>query len=227
MSYQSTLSYLMEQLPMYQRIGKTAYKAGLDNTIKLDNYFNRPHKAFSTIHIAGTNGKGSVSHMLASVLQDAGYTTGLYTSPHLVDFRERIKINGKQISKNFITGFIKQHKPFFDSFSPSFFELSQYIAFEWFLHNKVDIAVIETGLGGRLDATNIIEPVVSVITNIGLDHTDILGDSLEKIAAEKAGIIKPETPVIIGEYQRATMPVFEAAAREKTRTCWLPINYST
>jgi dihydrofolate synthase/folylpolyglutamate synthase len=198
----------MEQLPMFQRIGKQAYRPGLENTIQLDAYFGHPHTKFKTIHIAGTNGKGSVSHMLASVLQQAGYKTGLYTSPHLVDFRERIRINGKMISRKFIADFIRKHRPFFETFDPSFFEISVFMAFLYFKQNNVDVAVIEVGLGGRLDATNIISPVLSVITNIGRDHTEILGDTIEEIAIEKAGIIKENTPIIIGESHPETKPVF-------------------
>jgi dihydrofolate synthase / folylpolyglutamate synthase len=216
MNYPRTLAYLMEQLPMYQRLGKPAYRTGLDNTLRLDEYFGTPHRTFITIHVAGTNGKGSVSHMLASVLQEAGYRTGLYTSPHLLDFRERIKINGMLISKKFIMDFVRQHKPFFDTFNPSFFEISVFMAFTWFAQSKVDVAVIEVGLGGRLDATNVISPVLSVITNIGKDHVEILGDTLEKIAFEKAGIIKSKTPVVIGETQLQVLPVFrQVAARLK------------
>ncbi len=212
MNYSRTLAYLMEQLPMYQRIGKLAYRTGLDNTLTLDEYFDHPHKAFTTIHVAGTNGKGSVSHMLASVLQEAGYRTGLYTSPHLLDFRERIKVNGRMISKKFVMEFIQSHKSFFETFNPSFFEISVFLAFTWFARNKVDFAVIEVGLGGRLDATNIISPVLSVITNIGKDHVEILGDTIEKIAFEKAGIIKSKIPVVVGETQALTLPVFRQVA---------------
>lgn len=208
MNYSETLSYIMKQLPMFQRIGKAAYRTGLDNTYKLDEYFRSPHRKFKTIHIAGTNGKGSVSHMLASILHEAGYNTGLYTSPHLTDFRERIRVNGKMITKSFVTDFIDQHKSFFETFDPSFFEISVFMAFEYFSNLNVDVAVIEVGLGGRLDATNIITPVLSVITNIGKDHTEILGDTIEKIASEKAGIIKPGVPVVIGESQPETLPVY-------------------
>ena len=220
MNYQKTLTYIMEQLPMYQRIGKPAYRAGLDNTLRLDAYFSNPHKHFKTIHVAGTNGKGSVSHMLASVLQEAGYKVGLYTSPHLLDFRERIKVNGKMITRKFVMEFINENKPFFDTFNPSFFEISVFMAFVYFILNHVDIAVIEVGLGGRLDATNIISPVLSVITNIGKDHTEILGDTLEKIAGEKAGIIKRNTPLIVGESQSETLPVFSRmAVRQEAHMC--------
>jgi dihydrofolate synthase/folylpolyglutamate synthase len=208
MNYQSTLNYIMKQLPMFQHIGVQAYRTGLENTIKLDDYFGQPHRHFKTVHVAGTNGKGSVSHMLASVLQESGLKTGLYTSPHLVDFRERIRVNGKMITKKFITDFISKNKSFFESFDPSFFEISVFMAFEYFRICGVDAAIVEVGLGGRLDATNIILPELSVITNIGLDHTGILGDTLQKIAAEKAGIIKSKIPVVIGESQPETLPVF-------------------
>jgi len=214
MNYQETLNYLVEQLPMFQKIGSSAYRTGMDNTIKLDEYFKSPHHNFPAIHVAGTNGKGSVSHMLASVLQDAGYRVGLYTSPHLLDFRERIKVNGKLIGRKFITDFVEENLPFFSTFQPSFFEISVFMAFCYFVRSRVDIAVIEVGLGGRLDATNIINPVLSVITNIGKDHTEILGDTLEKIAAEKAGIIKRRTPVVIGESHTDTLPVFLRRAEE-------------
>jgi dihydrofolate synthase / folylpolyglutamate synthase len=208
MTYEKTLKYIMEQLPMYQRVGTLAYRTGLENTYKLDDYFDHPHRHFKTIHIAGTNGKGSVSHMLASVLQEAGYKTGLYTSPHLVDFRERIKINGKMISRKFVADFITKHKDFFETFNPSFFEISVFLAFRYYKENHIDLAIVETGLGGRLDSTNIISPLLSVITNIGKDHTEILGDTLQKIAVEKAGIIKRNIPVVVGEGQPETLPVF-------------------
>jgi len=212
MNYPGALNYLLNQLPLYQRIGKLAYQAGLDNALKLDGYFGQPHRQFSTIHVGGTNGKGSVSHMMASVLQEAGLKVGLYTSPHLLDFRERIRVNGQMITKTYVTGFVNAHKPFFDTFHPSFFEISVFLAFCYFEECGVDVAVIEVGLGGRLDATNIIRPVLSVITNISRDHTDILGDTLEKIAAEKAGIIKDNTPVVVGESHSLTLPVFQSAA---------------
>jgi dihydrofolate synthase/folylpolyglutamate synthase len=215
MNYQKTLVYLMDQLPMYQRIGKIAYRVGLDNTFSLDAHFKSPHKHFSTIHVAGTNGKGSVSHMLASVLQEAGYRVGLYTSPHLIDFRERIKVNGKMITRKFVMEFVNEYKQFFDTLNASFFEISVFMAFIYFIKSNVDIAVIEVGLGGRLDATNIISPVLSVITNIGKDHTEILGDTLEKIAAEKAGIIKRNIPFVIGESQIETLPVFSQKASQQ------------
>lgn len=214
MNYRKTLAYLVEQLPMYQRIGQLAYRTGLDNTYKLDEHFRSPHDHFLTIHVAGTNGKGSVSHMLASILQESGHKVGLYTSPHLLDFRERIKVNGKLISQGFVIDFVRENQIFFSTFHPSFFEISVYLAFSYFVHCKVDIAVIEVGLGGRLDATNIINPVLSVITNIGKDHTEILGDTLVKIAGEKAGIIKRGVPVVVGESHPETLPVFTQAARD-------------
>ena len=214
MNYRETLAYLVEQLPMYQRIGHLAYRTGLDNTYKLDEYFGSPHRLFPTIHVAGTNGKGSVSHLLASILQEAGHKVGLYTSPHLLDFRERIKVNGKLIDRRFVIDFIQENQGFFSTFHPSFFEISVYLAFCYFVHCQVDIAVIEVGLGGRLDATNIINPVISVITNIGKDHTEILGDTLAKIAGEKAGIIKQRVPVVVGESHPETLPVFTQVARD-------------
>ncbi len=212
MNYEETLEYLFSRLPMYQRIGKAAYKADLKTTIALDNYSGNPHKRFRSVHIAGTNGKGSVSHMIASVLQSAGYKTGLYTSPHLTDFRERIRINGKPVRKNFVTSFTGSHRTLFEKLRPSFFEMTVAMAFNCFASEKVDIAVIETGMGGRLDSTNIITPLVSVITNIGLDHTEFLGGSLQEIAREKAGIIKKGVPVVIGEKQPETTSIFEERA---------------
>ena len=213
MTYRETLEYLYSQLPMYQRIGKAAYKADLATTIALDRYFNHPHRSFKSIHVAGTNGKGSVSHMLASVLQESGYKTGLYTSPHLKDFRERIKINGKPVERDFVIDFTGRHRAIFKKMSPSFFEMTVAMAFDYFAKEEVDIAVIEAGMGGRLDSTNIITPLVSVITNIGLDHTEFLGNSLHQIAREKAGIIKPGVPVVIGERQQETAAVFTETAR--------------
>ncbi|MBW2938794.1 bifunctional folylpolyglutamate synthase/dihydrofolate synthase [Aureisphaera sp. CAU 1614] len=216
MNYQETLDWLFAQLPMYQRVGQAAYKANLDNTLLLSDYLKHPEKAFKSIHVAGTNGKGSTSHMLASVLQEAGYKVGLYTSPHLKDFRERIKIDGKEIPKQKVTSFIKKHKRFFEEHQLSFFEMTVGLAFEFFRKEKVDIAVVEVGMGGRLDSTNIITPEVSVITNIGWDHTQFLGDTLAKIAAEKAGIIKPNIPVVVGETLPETKPVFEEIALKNT-----------
>lgn len=206
---------MFSSLPMFHRVGNEAYKATLDNTLALDSYFNHPHKKFKTIHIAGTNGKGSVSHMLAAVLQEAGYKTGLYTSPHLKDFRERIKINGLMISENSVTDFISQNKPFLEELKPSFFEMTVALAFDYFAKENIDVAVVEVGLGGRLDSTNIISPELSVITNISFDHTDLLGDTLAKIAAEKAGIIKKSIPVLIGEIQEETKSVFVETAKNK------------
>lgn len=212
MNYQETLDYMFNQLPMFHRVGKSAYKANLDNTLALDKHFNHPHTHFKTIHVAGTNGKGSTSHMLASVLQDAGLKVGLYTSPHLRDFRERIKINGQEIPEEYVVHFIENNRPIFDELQPSFFEMTVALAFEYFAVEKVDIAVVEVGMGGRLDSTNIINPLVSIITNIGFDHVEFLGDTLEKIAGEKGGIIKPNTPVVITETNLYTKPIFEEIA---------------
>ena len=213
MTYQDTLNWMFSQLPMYQRQGKVAFKKDLSNIIKLSDHLNFPERGFKSVHVAGTNGKGSTSHMLASILQEAGYKVGLYTSPHLKDFRERIKINGKEVSKQFVIGFIKRNKTFFEANQLSFFEMTVGMAFEYFSKQKIDIAVVEVGLGGRLDSTNIITPEVSVITNIGLDHTQFLGDTLEAIAFEKGGIIKPSIPVVIGETQKETTAVFKGLAK--------------
>lgn len=213
MNYQQTIDYLISQLPMYQRTGKAAYKAGLENTFKLDAYFGSPHKKYITIHVGGTNGKGSVCHMLASVLQSAGYKVGLHTSPHLIDFRERIRVNGEMMDKQAVVDFTVKHKDFFRKLKPSFFEMSVFMAFDYFAKKKIDVGIIEVGLGGRLDSTNIIQPVLSVITNIGMDHTEFLGDTLEKITAEKAGIIKNKTPVVIGEVIDITRQIFERTAK--------------
>lgn len=199
MNYKQTLDFLFSQLPMYQRIGKAAYKADLNNTIELDKHLGHPHTKYKTIHIAGTNGKGSVSHMLASIFQQAGLKTGLYTSPHLLDFRERIKVNGKMIEKDYVVNFVNDNKDIINKIKPSFFEITVAMAFDYFAKQNVDIAIIETGLGGRLDSTNIITPVLTIITNIGLDHMQFLGDTKQKIALEKAGIIKRNIPVITGE----------------------------
>jgi dihydrofolate synthase/folylpolyglutamate synthase len=213
MNYQETTNWMFNQLPMYQTQGASAYKKDLTNTILLVNHLNNPQEKIKCIHVAGTNGKGSTTHMLSSILQEAGYKVGLYTSPHLKDFRERIKINGVTVSENFVCDFINTHKVFFEENDMSFFEMSVGLAFDYFAKEKVDIAVIEVGLGGRLDATNIITPLVSVITNIGIDHTQFLGNTLEAIAGEKAGIIKPNIPVVIGEYTTETQPVFLAKAK--------------
>lgn len=203
---------MFQQLPMFQRVGAQAFKKDLSRTIKLDEYLGNPHKNFKSVHIAGTNGKGSTSHMLASILQEAGYKVGLYTSPHLKDFRERIKVNGKFIPKKNVVGFIEEHRDFLTENNLSFFEMTVGMAFDYFSKTKVDIAIIEVGLGGRLDSTNIITPEVSVITNIGLDHTAFLGDTIAEIAKEKAGIIKDNVPVIIGETQKETTRVFKEEA---------------
>lgn len=208
MNYLETIGYLQSQLPMFHRIGAAAYKANLDNTIALSEYLGNPEKRFRSIHIAGTNGKGSVANMLASVLQQQGYKTGLATSPHLRDFRERIRVNGKLIPKKEVVKFVQKHRSFFEKLHPSFFEISIALTFDYFASQNLDIAVIETGLGGRLDSTNILTPLVSVITNIGMDHMNLLGDTLEKIAGEKAGIIKPNVPVVIGKYQPEIHHVF-------------------
>ena len=208
MTYQQTIDYLYAQLPVFSRIGIAAYKEDLHNTIALCKALDNPHTKFKSIHIAGTNGKGSTSHMLAAMLQQAGYKTGLYTSPHLTDFRERIKINGQMVSEDFVVEFVERTKEISNAVQPSFFELTVAMAFDYFAKKKVDIAVIETGLGGRLDSTNIITPLLSIITNIGYDHMNILGDTLEKIAYEKAGIIKPNVPVVIGEWLDETKPIF-------------------
>ena len=214
MNYQETVNWMFTQLPMYQSIGKAAYKEDLTNTVLLAKYLDNPEKNLKCIHVAGTNGKGSTSHMLASILQEAGYTVGLYTSPHLKDFRERIKINNQQIDENFVVEFIAKNKIFFEQNQLSFFEMTVGLALDYFNKSNVDIAIIEVGMGGRLDSTNIITPLISVITNIGLDHTQFLGNTLSLIANEKAGIIKPNVPVIIGEYLDETESVFIAKANE-------------
>lgn len=199
MDYPETLKYLYTQMPEYQRIGHLAYKPGLDNSLRLDAIFNHPHRQYKTIHVGGTNGKGSTSHLLAAILQQSGYKVGLYTSPHLVDFRERIRVNGEVVPKKYVVDFVKKYREQFEPIMPSFFELTMEMAFLYFAEQEVDVAVIEVGLGGRLDSTNIISPDLCIITNIGFDHMQYLGDTLPKIAAEKAGIIKAHTPVVIGE----------------------------
>jgi dihydrofolate synthase / folylpolyglutamate synthase len=214
MTYEETLEFLFSRLPAYHRIGKAAYKNDLSNTIALDNYFRNPHLQYRTIHIAGTNGKGSVSHLIASILQEAGYRTGLYTSPHLKDFRERIKVDGKMMPQDEVISFVENNKDIIESVKPSFFEMTVAMAFDYFRKCKVDIAVVEVGLGGRLDSTNIINPILSVITNIGHDHMDLLGDTLEKVAVEKAGIIKKSIPVVISETQIETSEIFISRAAE-------------
>lgn len=223
MTYNEATEYLYNQRPTFERQGAEGYKEGLRNTIVLDTHFEHPHRHYMTIHVAGTNGKGSCSHTLAAFLQVCGYKVGLYTSPHLVDFRERIRVNGKPISEEYVTDFVEREKPFIDSLNASFFEVTTAMAFNYFAEQNVDIAVIEVGLGGRLDCTNIISPLLSVITNIGLDHTQFLGDTLEKVAAEKAGIIKEDTPVVIGEHTPETRKVFE----EKALSVNAPITFAS
>lgn len=215
MTYQETLDYMFAQLPMYHRIGAAAYKADIQPTIDMMEALGNPERKFKSIHVAGTNGKGSVSHFLASILQEVGYKVGLYTSPHLVDFRERIRINGEMIPQQSVVDFVEANMHLFSDLHLSFFEMTVGLAFDYFAREKVDIAVIEVGMGGRLDSTNVITPLLSVITNIGLDHTQFLGNTLEKIAFEKAGIIKPGVPVVIGETQPETKPVFERVAAER------------
>lgn len=222
MNYSETLKYLFNSLPMYQRIGAAAYKADLENTLALMNLTKHPYLKFKSIHIAGTNGKGSVSHMTASILQEARYKVGLYTSPHLVDFRERIRVNGAKISETAVCSFVEKYKSEFELIKPSFFEMTVALAFDYFASQNVDIAVIEVGMGGRLDSTNVITPLLSIITNIGLDHTQFLGDSIAQIAFEKAGIIKPNIPIVIGESNSESDPVFE----EKAKMLNAPIFFS-
>ena len=215
MNYKETVEYLFNSTPVFEHMGASAYKEGLSNTLALDEHLGHPHKNFKTIHVAGTNGKGSCSHTLAAILQSMGIKVGLYTSPHIVDFRERIRVNGECLSEQYVVDFVEQHRSFFEPLHPSFFELTTAMAFRYFADQKVDIAVIEVGLGGRLDCTNIITPELSIITNISLDHTQFLGDTLAKIAGEKAGIIKEGVKVVIGEDVEETRPVFEAKAKEK------------
>lgn len=222
MTYKETTDYLYSLLPAYHRIGKAAYKGDLNNTIELDSYFGHPHKKFRTLHVAGTNGKGSVSHMLASILQEAGYRTGLYTSPHLRDFRERIRLNGQMISEDEIIAFVEKHDQAVRRITPSFFELTVAMAFDYFARMEADVAVVEVGMGGRLDSTNIITPELSVITNIGHDHMEFLGDTLAAVAGEKAGIIKEGVPVVIGETQPETVDVFAELAAQKNA----PVSYA-
>ena len=222
MDYQDTLTYLYNSVPMFQQVGGSAYKEGLENTLTLDEHFGHPHRSFRSIHVAGTNGKGSCSHTLAAILQEAGYRVGLYTSPHLVDFRERIRINGQPIPEEYVIRFVEQERGFFEPLHPSFFELTTAMAFRYFADEKVDVAVIEVGLGGRLDCTNIIRPDVCIITNISFDHTQFLGDTLAKIAGEKAGIIKSGIPVVIGETTPETKSVF----LEKAQATGAPIYFA-
>lgn len=214
MTYEETIDYLFNSAPLFQNVGAGAYKEGLSTTHILDEHFGHPHKNYKTIHVAGTNGKGSTSHTIASILQAANLKVGLYTSPHLIDFRERIRVNGEMIPEEYVIDFVEQHRSFFEPLHPSFFELATAMAFKYFAEQEVDVAIIEVGLGGRLDCTNIITPVVSVITNISFDHIQFLGNTLEKIAGEKAGIIKENIPVVIGENNDETRPVFEKVACE-------------
>lgn len=214
MNYKETLDYLYKSAPLFQQLGSQAYKEGLENTFTLDEYFHHPHREFRAIHVAGTNGKGSCSHTLAALLQEAGYKVGLYTSPHLVDFRERIRVNGMPIHHAYVVDFVERHRAFFEPLHPSFFEITTAMAFRYFADRQVDVAVIEVGLGGRLDCTNILSPELSIITNISLDHVQFLGNTPSQIATEKAGIIKPKVPVVIGEATSETRPVFEAKAKE-------------
>jgi len=215
MTYEQTVDYLYHCMPMFERQGAAGYKEGLDNTLALDMHFQHPHQNFKTIHVAGTNGKGSCSHTLAAILQAQGLKVGLYTSPHIIDFRERIRVDGVPVSKEFVVDFVANHRSFFEPLHPSFFEVVTAMAFKYFSEQTVDIAVVEVGLGGRLDCTNIISPILSIITNISFDHTQFLGDTLAKIAAEKAGIIKPTVPVVIGEATEETRPVFEEKAKKE------------
>lgn len=215
MTYEETIKYLYNQTPLFQNVGKKAYKEGLDTTFILDEHFRHPHRSYKTIHVAGTNGKGSCSHTIAAILQLSGYKVGLYTSPHLLDFRERIRVNGEKIPTDYVVDFVAREKDFFEPLHPSFFELTTAMAFKYFEETKVDIAVIEVGLGGRLDCTNIITPILSIITNISFDHTNILGCNMEQIAREKAGIIKQNVPVVVGVTTKETAPVFVSESRNK------------
>lgn len=227
MTYTQTLQWMFEQLPMYQRQGQTAFKKDLTNTLALMEELKNPQNGFKSIHVGGTNGKGSVSHMLASVLQTAGYKVGLYTSPHLKDFRERIKINGEYIPKDYVVEFVNKHQAFFEAQKLSFFEMTVGLAFDYFSSEHIDIAIIEVGMGGRLDSTNVITPLLSVITNIGLDHTAFLGNTYKEIATEKAGIIKKNVPVVIGETTLETKPVFESKAKQENAPIYFAEDYDT
>ncbi len=222
MTYKETVQYLFESAPLFQNLGGSAYKEGLANTLALDKHFDYPHRRYKTIHVAGTNGKGSCSHSLAAILQCAGWRVGLYTSPHLVDFRERIRVNGKAIPEDYVVDFVARERNFFEPLHPSFFELTTALAFKYFADEKVDVAIIEVGLGGRLDCTNIITPELCVITNISLDHTQFLGTTLSEIAAEKAGVIKAGVPVVVGEALPETRPVFE----EKAKRVGAPLTFA-
>ncbi|RXR22018.1 bifunctional folylpolyglutamate synthase/dihydrofolate synthase [Flavobacterium stagni] len=227
MNYTETVEWMFNRLPMFQQVGASAYKKDLTNTLALANHLGNPEKQLRCIHVAGTNGKGSTSHLLASVLQEAGYKVGLYTSPHLKDYRERIKINGTMIPESFVVDFVAQHKIFLEAQELSFFEMTVGLAFDYFAKEQTDINIIEVGMGGRLDSTNIITPLLSVITNIGLDHTQFLGDTLEAIAGEKAGIIKASIPVIIGEYTHETRTVFETKAAQTQSAIYLASDIQT
>ncbi|MBQ4029319.1 MAG: bifunctional folylpolyglutamate synthase/dihydrofolate synthase, partial [Prevotella sp.] len=226
MNYQDTIQYLYNSTPVFEHVGASAYKEGLSNSWALDEHFNHPHTKFKTIHVAGTNGKGSCSHTIAAILQAEGYRVGLFTSPHLVDFRERIKVNGDCISQEYVMDFVENERSFFEPLHPSFFELTTAMAFKYFADSHVDIAVIEVGLGGRLDCTNIITPILSVITNISFDHTQFLGDTLEKIAMEKAGIIKRDIPIVIGETTPETRNVFIQKAKEMNAPIFFAEEYN-
>ena len=226
MNYQETIQYLYNSTPVFEHVGASAYKEGLSNSWALDEHFNHPHTKFKTIHVAGTNGKGSCSHTIAAILQAEGYRVGLFTSPHLVDFRERIKVNGDCISQEYVMDFVENERSFFEPLHPSFFELTTAMAFKYFADSHVDIAVIEVGLGGRLDCTNIITPILSVITNISFDHTQFLGDTLEKIAMEKAGIIKRDIPIVIGETTPETRNVFIQKAKEMNAPIYFAEEYN-
>lgn len=220
MTYEETLHYLYTSIPVFQNAGPSAYKPGLETSKSLDKYLDHPHRSYQTIHVAGTNGKGSVSHLLAAILQQAGYKVGLYTSPHLIDFRERIRVNGQMIPQSYVVDFVERYRTIFEPLHPSFFELTSSMAFDYFRSEKVDYAVIETGMGGRLDSTNIITPILSIITNISLDHTQFLGNTLEKIAYEKAGIIKEDVPVVIGEADEESVQEVLVTAAKK---CGSPV----
>lgn len=226
MNYQDTIQYLYNSTPVFEHVGASAYKEGLSNSWALDEHFNHPHTKFKTIHVAGTNGKGSCSHTIAAILQAEGYRVGLFTSPHLVDFRERIKVNGDCISQEYVMDFVENERSFFEPLHPSFFELTTAMAFKYFADSHVDIAVIEVGLGGRLDCTNIITPILSVITNISFDHTQFLGDTLEKIAMEKAGIIKRDIPIVIGETTPETRNVFIQKVKEMNAPIFFAEEYN-
>lgn len=227
MTYKETLEYLFDKTPMFQHRGAQAYKPGIEVTESIDLFYNNPHRSYKTIHIAGTNGKGSVSHTLASILQSAGFKVGLFTSPHLLDFSERIRVNGVAVEKQFVVDFVKSANGIIESIKPSFFEITTIMAFEYFRQNKVDVAIIETGMGGRMDSTNIIDPIMSIITNISYDHIQFLGDKLEKIAWHKSGIIKYNTPVVIGRKNDLTDKVFIEEAKMKNSELFFAEDYLT